>query len=234
MNKEYFIFSFLSMLINFNNVHAYDVNVCESLSNVVSMNQDRYDQALIAYDSRENICNVENDKAKCVQDLKNEFESSKRDLQLAKNNFEKAGCDKKVAYVKFILKNGKKILNIQNIPSKNLYIINFGFEWAYFSPEHLGGYNFQKSSGGGIYSPSLNVGCFIADPVSVKVPISGFINGLEGGTGALQLTLKGKCQPFIDALNTQAFSMYFKDIQSMQANAPATPILWLYIQDLPN
>lgn len=235
MNKFSLLFFLTSSLALNNMVFAYDSKACETLRNVIDSAQVRFDQAEIAYKDPESICKDDSDPETCKSEINEEYEKARRDLIIAKSNYSAAGCENKTAIVRYSLRNGKKTFSVQNFSTKNIYIINFGFEWVHFNPEtDFGGYNFSKISGGGIMSPYLPVGCFVADPLTVKSPISGFLNGVKDGSGALQLALKGKCQPFIDRLNTETFSIYFKDIQSMQEGVPSTPLLQLLIQDLPN
>lgn len=85
----------ISVVLFFTSITCFgaDVNVCATLANVVSIAQDRFDQAEIAVNDISAICAGDSDPTNCKLDIENEFANAKLQLEKSKSDYVKAGCD---------------------------------------------------------------------------------------------------------------------------------------------
>lgn len=140
-----------------------------------------------------------------------------------------------LAQTKFLIRNGNKEFSVQHISKKKLYLIHFGLVWTNFNQQvHSNGYKLKGSTGVQFVSPLMPEGCFLADPITVNMPISGFLNGFDSGSNLLQIAIKGlTCDQFIAELGRTNFVAIFKNVPAQQTGAPSTPNLRLEVTELP-
>lgn len=70
-----------------------DVNVCATLANVISLNQDRFDQAEIALLDSAEICKNEANPQACVDEIKREDAAAKASLEKSQADYKAADCE---------------------------------------------------------------------------------------------------------------------------------------------
>ena len=146
-----------------------------------------------------------------------------------------ANAQSTLAQMNFSVRNGSKVFNVQKFSKKHLYILGFGIEWANFDPKiDSSGFNLFKTEGIKFISPEQPTDCYLSDPITISNPISGYINGIEAGSNAIQIALKGdNCASYVENLKTHHLIVEFKNVQPIEQGAPITPIFRLEILDLP-
>jgi hypothetical protein len=140
-----------------------------------------------------------------------------------------------LAQTKFYIRNGNKEFGVQHISKKKLYLIHFGLIWTNFNQQiHSYGYKLSGSTGIQFISPTMPAGCFLSDPLTVNMPIIGFLNGVDAGSNLLQIAIKGStCDQFVAELGRSNFVAIFKNVPAQQIGAPSTPNLRLEVIELP-
>ena len=73
--------------------YSSDVNVCNTLANVIAINQDRFDQADIALSDVTAICKDDVYPESCAEEIKTEYINAKTALETSQANYKKAGCE---------------------------------------------------------------------------------------------------------------------------------------------
>lgn len=69
-----------------------DVNVCSTFADVVSMNEDRLDQAEIAFSDASEICKDADRPKSCVGEIEKEYNHAKQVLEKSVVAYNNAGC----------------------------------------------------------------------------------------------------------------------------------------------
>ena len=87
-----FCFLVVVMLGSFK-AQAKDSRACYLLANIVSMNQDRFDQAEIAYMDINAICNGDARPQACAEQVKADYADAKAALEKTLLDYKSAGCE---------------------------------------------------------------------------------------------------------------------------------------------
>ena len=73
--------------------YGSDVNVCNTLAKVVAINQDRFDQAVIALSDVNAVCKNDAHPEDCVEEIEKEFVGAKASLEKSQADYKNAGCE---------------------------------------------------------------------------------------------------------------------------------------------